>query len=116
MVNAKKVVSSNIDEVAYNPTTEELLVVFKSGDAYVYSEVSLSEWKGLEDASSHGQYLNQTIKPFKPVAKLAKKAEDAIIEFCVATESVGSSQSYEASSIQLRDHLKPGIRILELFF
>ena len=115
MVNAKKVVSSNIDEVAYNPTTQELLVVFKSGDAYVYSEVSSSEWKGLENASSHGQYLNQTIKPFKPVVKQAKKAEEAIIEFCVAIESV-QSKSFEGSSIQLREHLKPGIRILDLFF
>ena len=109
----KKVISSNLEHVAYNETTQELLVIFKSSDAYVYSGVSNLEWDQLVNASSHGQYLNSSIKPQKAVRKLAEKAEAALQVFCGNASAMAASQS---KHFQLRDHLKPGIKVLNLFF
>ena len=53
--------SSNIASIGYDANSQTLEVEFKSGRIYQYYNVPLSEYNGLMNASSHGQYLNQYI-------------------------------------------------------
>ena len=57
-----QVVSSNIAEVGYDEQSHTLEVLFKNGRVYQYVAGPMQECKGLLNASSHGQYLNQHIK------------------------------------------------------
>ena len=43
-MQSRKVVSSNLEHVAYDELNQELLVIFKSGDAYIYLGVNDLEW------------------------------------------------------------------------
>lgn len=54
--------SSNIESVGYDPETETLHVVFRSGDEYDYFNVPPSVYRGFQSAGSAGQYLNRVVK------------------------------------------------------
>ena len=56
------VVSSNIESIGYDATSQTLEVCFNSGSIYQYFDVPRHVYEGLMNASSHGQYLNQNIK------------------------------------------------------
>lgn len=55
--------SSNIDSIGYDPEAKELLVKFKNGAVYKYTNVAAETAGALEIASSKGAYLNQNIRP-----------------------------------------------------
>ena len=112
-MQSRKVVSSNLEHVAYDELNQELLVIFKSGDAYIYLGVNDLEWEQLIKASSHGTYLNSSIKPQKACRKLPEKGDAALHAFCGNAGAVAASRS---KHFQLRDHLRPGIKVLNLFF
>lgn len=63
------VVSSNITEIGYVPSTEKLYVRFKTGVLYTYLGVPQQEFNNLMAAPSVGSYLSQNIKNKHPCEK-----------------------------------------------
>lgn len=62
--------SSNLNSVGYDSVFRVLEIQFNAGGIYQYSGVPQSEYQGLMNASSHGQYFHAHIKnvyPFKKV-------------------------------------------------
>ena len=63
--------SSNIEAIGYDPSTQELHVLFlKSGETYVYYDVEEWVFQEFLHADSKGTYLNTNIKPSYQYAKL----------------------------------------------
>jgi hypothetical protein len=56
------VTSSLISQVKYDEATRELVVLFKSGGRYVYSEVPHAAYEALMSAESIGKYFIKHIK------------------------------------------------------
>ncbi|WP_214464552.1 KTSC domain-containing protein [Levilactobacillus brevis] len=61
-MNLISVVSSDLSAVGYEPSTQQLEIVFHSGGVYLYSGVSPSEYQGLMSAGSKGRYFHAFIK------------------------------------------------------
>ena len=60
-MNLIPVISSDLSEVGYNPSTQQLEIVFNSGGVYLYSDVTSDEYQGLMNASSKGRYFHASI-------------------------------------------------------
>jgi len=58
----KRVQSSNILSIGYDPDTKILEIEFIKGSIYHYYGVPLNRFNELMSAQSHGKYLNQHIK------------------------------------------------------
>jgi hypothetical protein len=58
----KKVESSNVDTIHYEPNAKRLEVTFKNGRTYHYQGVSQQEYDALENADSIGKHLHKHIK------------------------------------------------------
>lgn len=56
------VVSSDLSQVGYDGFTSTLVIIFRSGGTYRYSNVPQSEYNGLMSASSKGRYFHVYIK------------------------------------------------------
>jgi len=54
--------SSNLSSADYDPWSGTLTIAFHGGRVYEYYHVSPSEYSGLVNASSHGQYFHKHIK------------------------------------------------------
>ena len=54
--------SSNIEAVGYEPGTRTLIVKFKNGGTYHYSECLPEHYEGLIGAESPGGFLHKNIK------------------------------------------------------
>lgn len=54
--------SSNIERVAYDEITKELLVDFKNGKEYYYINVPKLLYEDLLNSTSKGKFLNEKIK------------------------------------------------------
>ena len=67
--------SSNIVMSKYLPNLNELLVIFKSGDQYLYKEVDLVTFIDFEKADSQGKFLNTVIKKNHVVEKQDKSMD-----------------------------------------
>ena len=68
--------SSVILAMRYEPTREELLIVFRGrGVAYRYFDVPMEEWEAFLEAESKGAYLNCV---FKPKEYLFEKTDAAV--------------------------------------
>lgn len=63
--------SSNVLGSIYNPQTNDLDLIFKSGIKYRYSNVSKSDYLRFEIADSQGEVFNTHIKKY-PFQKLEK--------------------------------------------
>ncbi|MGX6426495.1 KTSC domain-containing protein [Lactiplantibacillus argentoratensis] len=61
-MNLIPVISSDLSEVGYNTSTQQLEIVFNSGGVYLYSDVTSDEYQGLMNASSKGRYFHASIK------------------------------------------------------
>lgn len=62
--------SSMIHAVGYDRRSRTLEVVFNSGRTYCYEEVPPSEYKGLIEAQSKGQYMKYNILDMYPCYQL----------------------------------------------
>lgn len=62
-----KVESSNIDAVAYNPATKELIITFKGGTSYSYAGMDPAIVCNLLFADSIGKKFHDSIKIHKAV-------------------------------------------------
>jgi hypothetical protein len=54
--------SSNLDSATYDPDVENLTITFSSGDEYTYFNVPPAVYRGLQSASSAGQYFHRFIR------------------------------------------------------
>ena len=54
--------SSTISKLFYNELIHQLIVEFKSGQQYMYDQVSLEEYNNFCKAESKGKYMNENIK------------------------------------------------------
>ncbi len=54
--------SSDLVSATYDPEVEDLTIEFVSGDSYVYRNVPVSVYKGLQNAGSAGQYFYRQIR------------------------------------------------------
>jgi hypothetical protein len=57
-----KVSSSNLISIGYEAQSKILEIEFNHGGVYHYYDVPNSIYKGLMNASSHGQYFDRNIK------------------------------------------------------
>src|SRR5437870_3343484 len=57
----KKVNSSMLRRVRYDPKNRFLDVVFRTGEKYRYKDVPPDEYNGLMAAESHGKYMQRYI-------------------------------------------------------
>ena len=62
MVDMQQVESSNIEAIGYDEMAGELVVQFKTGRSYRYSDIDLDEYNGLMESESKGRYFAQNIK------------------------------------------------------
>lgn len=58
----RRVASSSVESVGYDPDTGRLYVRFVSGRAYVYYDVALGVYQDLLAADSKGGFVNAEIK------------------------------------------------------
>lgn len=68
--NHKRVSSSNIVSVAYDPADQTLEVVFKNGSVYQYAGVPKHIADHLMAASSVGSYFHSTIKGYYQTTRM----------------------------------------------
>lgn len=61
-MNRKRIKSSTLQSIGYDPAEETLELEFTSGDVYQYFNVPDFHYTGLIDAASHGEYFNNFIK------------------------------------------------------
>lgn len=61
-MNRRRVVSSNVAEVGYDPTTKTLEVAFLNGGVYQYLDIPGPLYHDLIAAPSIGRYLNAHVK------------------------------------------------------
>lgn len=54
--------SSNLDEVTYDSTTQELTVSFKTGQAWKYDGVPQATFLGIQNAPSAGSYFFKNVR------------------------------------------------------
>ena len=57
----KKVNSSMLRRVRYDPENRLLDVVFRTGEKYRYKDVPPDEYNGLMNAESHGKYMQRHV-------------------------------------------------------
>lgn len=77
-----KLDSSMIESCSYHAQSKNLLVVFKSGDCYVYEQVPNHVYQEFMKASSFGTFLNEQIKNSYHCDKLFSQGEtDGLSEF-----------------------------------
>ena len=62
--------SSVIESVGYNHVSQGLIVKFKSGREYLYSNVPFRLYEDFINAQSSGRYFNSYIKEAFPVREL----------------------------------------------
>ncbi len=62
----KRIASSNILSIGYDPTSSTLEIEFHSGAIYQYVNVPESIYTALMSAPSHGSYFNRHIKDKYP--------------------------------------------------
>lgn len=67
---SKYVYSSNVSRIAYEPSTQEMVVAFTSGRSYAYEGVPEDVALRLTVAASVGTMLNQEVKGVYPFRKL----------------------------------------------
>lgn len=69
-VRFKKVNSSMLRRIRYDPNNRLLDVVFRTGESYRYEDVPPTEYKGLMSAKSHGKYMQTHIIDHYKVVRL----------------------------------------------
>ena len=65
--------SSMIQAVGYDPDTQELEIVFNSGNVYRYVNVPQKEYEGLMSADSKGQYMRANIIDVYPYHRVSRR-------------------------------------------
>jgi hypothetical protein len=61
-LNKIYITSSNLVSIDYDLSSQTLQIEFNGGRVYQYFDVPQSQFEGLRNATSHGQYFNEFIK------------------------------------------------------
>lgn len=61
-MNMIQVNSTNLTAIGYDESSRTLRVEFRNGGTYDYYDVPRTEFDGLHNATSHGEYLARNIK------------------------------------------------------
>jgi hypothetical protein len=69
-VEMQPVISTNVAEIGYDESAEEVYVDFITSGLYAYRGVPLHVWQEFEAAESKGGFVNQILKPGYPAVKL----------------------------------------------
>ena len=69
-IKYKKVNSSMLRRVRYDPQNRFLDVVFRTGESYRYKDVPRAKYKELMNAGSHGKYMQAHIIDHYDVVRL----------------------------------------------
>ncbi len=69
-IGFKKVNSSMLRRVRYDPKSRFLDVVFRTGEKYRYKDVPSDEYNRLMNAESHGKYMQRHIIDHYDVVRL----------------------------------------------
>ena len=121
MVRVLPVKSSNLRSVAYNPTTNRLMVAFKGqkgkgGLAYVFSDVERRVFEELLEATSKGIFFNGHIRDKYPCLKCASEEEGAVeVGVDMQTYEPTPIQTAHAVLVRLRDAIRKDVFHLDLF-
>lgn len=70
-IRFKKINSSMIRRVRYDPNNKFLDVVFRTGETYRYKDIPPDEYDGLMKAESHGRYMQTHIIDHYETIRLA---------------------------------------------
>jgi len=97
--------SSNVLGSVYNTETNDLDLIFKSGQKYRYKGVSRSDYMRLEIAESQGQVFNTHIKKYV-FEKLDKVDPTKILEEADDLKAKEDKALYDAKKIELIDKMK----------
>ena len=65
MVKLKKIESSAIQAIGYNPDSQKLYILFHESGVYRYNNVPPTLFEELQHAQSVGKFFSQYIKPHK---------------------------------------------------
>jgi len=76
VMNLRKVNSSNISDVGFDPSNSTLIVRFKNGSYYQFDNVPERAYMNMIEATSVGKYFNSYIKNNFQFKKLEVKEED----------------------------------------
>ena len=63
--------SSNVLEVSYDGTKEEMTITFKGNRAYKYSQVSNNIFTQMKEAESVGKFVNDRIIGLYPTERVS---------------------------------------------
>lgn len=108
-MGVQSVTSSTIDKIGYRPASDELLVCFRNGRAYVYSGVPHNVFNDLMEASSHGGYFNGWIRDKYPTTEVQSGALEAVID---SFRDTGGGKAY---FVDLTWRPRQGVNPLALF-
>lgn len=97
--------SSNVLGSIYNTQTNDLDLIFKSGQKYRYKAVSKSDYMRLEISESQGQVFNTHIKKYA-VEKLEKVDPKNILEEADDLKAKEVKALYEVKKNELIDKMK----------
>ena len=64
MVKLKKIESSAIKAIGYNPDSQKLYILFHESGVYRYNNVPPTLFEQLQQAQSVGKFYNQRIKAY----------------------------------------------------
>jgi hypothetical protein len=73
-MDRKKVTSSNIESVGYDPSTKQMHVEFRGGSIYNHDDVSQETYDALMSSESKGAHYHKAIKGKFKVQRLDGKA------------------------------------------
>lgn len=62
--------SECVNELSYDPETQQLTIVFQKRGTYLYHDVSPEEYTRIQFAGSQGYIFNQTIRDIKFFEKI----------------------------------------------
>ena len=71
-IEMRKVFSSNVVAIGYNATNQLLKVIFKPNSAYIYFNVGPEIWTGLNNTTSVGKLLGESVIRQKDKYKFMK--------------------------------------------
>lgn len=108
--------SSNVKAYAYDPTRNTLYIEFLNGRIYSYSNVPPSVANEFGQASSHGQYLNQNIKPRYTAKQVSREdIPDELAGDAASTAESGKPQpGRKITWSYISDYLTKNAEILAL--
>jgi uncharacterized protein len=69
-MDRRRVDSSNIESIGYDPQSQTLEIEFQNGHIYQYFDVPEPVYQNLMAAGSHGKYFSDNVKGYFRYARM----------------------------------------------